>query len=507
MSEILVDAKGHADAERAIKATLVVADSETPPGNREAVLKSVEAMILHFNCEDLLVPGFNVLAKDQGTIPNPRLEKLRQLEAAKKTRAAKTSGMSTRSTTVKEEQTSVELTAEEKINNTVTEEQSGDEEADGVILMGSRQGTMFYGPATEDPTSASTNAKFGVFLDPIASFSGIPQVEQQDARIRRMLVWGCFQHILANHPLVLGSVQPPGDICQINARLKTLCLGQPLVQAMDAVNKMVSLPLLHDARAIIELAQQVEQDLRTASLNTELDIRVGADLLPGYMLAGLSTIPSLSVNVQLLRELRGRRLTVELIAQSILTALAHNPSSASSQGSTALLATGGHGGPKSACFNWRDFGECKYGDACRYSHEGPRGDSSQGAGYGRAKGHGRGRGRGQGRGKGNAQRGTSTAGDKCYECGSDKHGFQDCPERAKISSKLSAQISAQFAHLVATLKPQPTSGAAAPPTAAAQAPNPAIPGSLAGFAVGNVLDVGIGAIAPDPGAEFFNSLQ
>jgi hypothetical protein len=440
-----------------------------PPSNGEDALLCAATVLEFHNAGHLSDPRFNVLAPM--AFENALVAQLNALDSGTTMKKEKSSEEGSDKASEEEKTSTVLGVAWDKAAAAASSSGADDD----VVITGS----SYYGPHSTILRS-TVSTRLGSFIDPVASFKKTTAVAESGEQKRlRLRVWSSLSRILALHPTVIRSVTP-GDVAALLGKLEVLCQGQPNVTALTAVCSMVALaPHLLPPKtsvppspaAIIASAQVID---RTFSSISDPSLSLGAALLPEFMLTALGQHPSLAVQVSLLRQLHGEKVTVRRITDDITAALAVSSDPLSLTGKVAsappVSATSHRASDvttdrrsQQPCFNWRDKGSCSRPN-CPFMHVGPAAA-------------------------------TPVTG-KCAKCGSPSHGCDKCPltTQHKLEAKLALQktelasltsVQAELATLKASLKLAAAEPALTGKNAALQSP----------YAAWS--ELGVGVRAPD----------
>jgi hypothetical protein len=371
--------------EKLLSYPVVVALSGNPPSNGVDVVQFCHDALNSLGCPELAFAEFNVpCPAAQPTAVLQLLEK-RKEEAAKVKKEAE------------------ELKVLEKADASA-----------GPALPASVSSSSSYAPTTHASHLSSIfsldKAGGHYYTDPITE-----SPEDVTKSRLRITVQRLFEAVLVNHLHIVSACRV-GDVADLLARTKALCLGDATVTLMDYLGEMVEMskapPKTWPELAILLNKLRVHLDLPL-----DHPMHIGAGVLPAHALRALTHYPELKVELSLLHKIRGGRITVQRIVTDINAAVENMTSPPASSSVRALFSRtpAGSTAPKpTVCFHFRDHGRCKFGDKCHFSH-GPVAPASKPA--------------------------FQTTG-ACYECNSTTHGIQDCAlaKSRKGASKLHAKM-------------------------------------------------------------------
>ena len=194
--------------------------------------------------------------------------------------------------------------------------------------------------------------------------------------------------VAVNYPSILSGVVH-GNIAATVRVVFALIFGSSEQSVMAALS---ALTLLKKPPSMLwdEFAAEVTRLRQALSEVQDERLKVGARVIPLFVLQALDADPRLSVELAFLRRL-GPDVTVDRIMSDVQIKMLQL--GAPVAGNVAAVTQ-----RAKVCYNYRDKGACKFGDNCRFEHAG--------AGGGKSKRQPKG---------------------VCYECGSSKHGIQSCP--------------------------------------------------------------------------------
>jgi hypothetical protein len=366
---------------------VVVAGRGVPPGNGVEVILFVDRALTVLGAMDLTFGEFCQLMPESAE--PPRLAQLRKMREE----AAKAAEPEAKVEAVKQENLPAAVYAPPK-------------PTDGVNTLNSRVAT----------------SSVPQYIDPITG-----QHEAAEYQRLRLITQHLLELVLAHH-LHLIRACVSGDIAKMVGALRGLCCSTgeiPRLKILVEAFHLCSAPRTTWPQLSATLSRL------NIAITTDVDdpMHVGPGVLAAIAKASLAKYPEFETEMTLMGKMQGETVTIPVIIHNV--SLAYASKAGGAQGMMADFApahtspgpadeaTAPAAGPtasdviqafaaKSAniCFNWRDKGICRYGDACRFPHIG-LGKSGR----------------------------EPPPTDGCYECGG-PHTFSACP---KVKGRQSRQ--------------------------------------------------------------------
>jgi hypothetical protein len=255
--------------------------------------------------------------------------------------------------------------------------------------------------------------------------------ESGNERAIRVTGWTWYVDALRNHAGIVNAVRPY-DIHALVKMVKVSCIGEDSVRVLNNIRDMVKLSKL-PGQPFAPFCSEVTRLMAEMGRVTDDRYKIGPGVLPAFVLRAIEDDEAYQVDVAFLRR-QGANLDkiIHDLSQKAVTVESGVAKVTGLQVSLGKGAGYGSGVSKGPCYNWRDNGACKFGEACRFSHAGassvvPKASSTAPA----------------------ASRAA------CLECGSNRHGYRDC-DRRKMRQKdqkeavegLRAELKALKAELV-----------------------------------------------------------
>ena len=305
--------------------------------------------------------------------------------------------------------------------------------------------TKASGPElVETPLLAPWSEAF--FIDPLTDV-----VENIDARLLRSV---CFDRVMAsiraNHAYLLTGVDR-GDLARLVMAVTRVIDGHDAARVYAAVCNLVQIKKVGMSAAEF-VAKISGWRLVVSESGFEFDER----LIREAVLQSLDSDLLYAIEVALAR--KQDNMSLDQIIASVLEKSRSVEDSASTKTLSGLAVKADKQNPQNPCFNMRDYGKCRYGDECRFSHVGT------GAPKKAAK-------------TGGDVPATRTQRKGCFECGG-PHSISECKifeDRKENEATLKAEL-AEARAMVAAVAPPSASMA----TISLPGPNAATMSSLWG---------------------------
>ena len=348
---------------------LTVLDENRPPQNGRQVAEEITTYLAFTNAEHLLYEEFNV--STEARAKDDHMARLRRAKEKAKGRLAE--GLTARSESVKVE---AEVKSEYNVGSMGVAVRLVDKQ------VRFRDAILYEAEGKDEP-------------------------EPVEDRIRRMQCWSLLTKCFANHPQLYDpSVCEHGNISRLMGNFMELISVHEKENALDTIVKVCGLKAR--GKTWKNFMAEVQSLKAEVDRVEDPEYRVSEKVVTQFVLRAMGEVPEYQVEVGLLRKMKGEPSLTVVLAE--LDARSMRTGNRTMGGITGMIGecgtdqleafkavAGGLGlkkrdsrgrGPR-PCWEFSDTGSCKRGDECNYAH---------------------------------------FSDSKCYECGSDKHGRDECPE-------------------------------------------------------------------------------